>query len=971
MLEELMKPERYKQVEALYHAALERKPEERLSFLEQSCGGDEGLRREVESLLGYDERAEQFIETPPDDMAVAVLAAEQKHSMVGRTLGHYRVVSLLGSGGMGEVYRATDTRLDRTVAVKVLPRHLSSDPERRQRFEREARAVSSLSHPHICALYDIGQQDGIDYLVMEYIEGESLADRLAKGALPVNQALTYGIQVADALDKAHRAGIVHRDLKPANVMLTKAGAKLLDFGLAKLRGSETEAVFRGQSNLPTEQISLTAEGTIVGTLQYMAPEQLEAGALDARTDIFAFGAVLYETLTGKRAFTGKSQASLIGAILHAEPPPISTIQPMTPPALDRLVKKCVAKEPDQRWQSAGDVADELKWVAEAGSEASAAAPVIIRRRNRERLAWIVAAALLALVAVLLLIVANFLHKPTAVRATRFVIPAAPKQSLSTSPFLGGSVQPGLSVSPDGRRIVYSAFTEGKQQLWTRPLDSLTAQPLPGTVFKSTSRPVFWSPDGRYIGFFADSKLKKMEISGGPAQTLADAPTSHGGTWNRDGVIVFSPRPSDSLYQVSLTGEVSQVTTLDESRQETAHRWPFFLPDGRHFLYLARSAQQRENTAIYVGSLDSKEVKRITSADSNAAYAPPGYLLFGREGTLMVQPFDADKLEVTGEAFPLVERIRYNPPPGLAEFSVSNDGVLVYMPGNPVPNQLTWFDRSGKQLGAVGPPAAYRLIRLSPDEKRVAVERTDPPAVNSDIWLIELARGVPSRLTSHPGQDAFPVWSPDGSHLAFISNRDGQLSLYQMLSSGAGADEELLKSAEPKYLMDWSPDGRFILYSVLSGKTKRDIWVLPLFGDRKPYPLLNTDFMEPFARFSPDGRWVAYVSDETGTGEVYVREFQGSGASKRVSTGGGSIPHWRRDGKELFYNSGGKLMAVDVKANGSSFEPGVPRLLFERSGGAGDFDVSADGQRFLIPVLVEESAPDPITVVLNWTAEVKR
>ena len=962
-----MKPERYKQIEGLYHAALGRKPEERAAFLEQSCS-DEQLRAEVQSLLGYDQQAEQFIEAPPDDVAAAMLAAEQKHSMVGRTLGHYRVVSLLGSGGMGEVYRATDTRLDRTVAVKVLPQHLSSDPERRQRFEREARAVSSLSHPHICALYDVGQQDGLDYLVMEYIEGESMADRLAKGPLPVDQALTYATQIADALDNAHRARLVHRDLKPANIMLTKSGAKLLDFGLAKLRGSDSEAVYAEASELQTERVQLTREGTIVGSLQYMAPEQLEAGTVDARTDIFSFGAVLYEMITGSKAFSGKSQASLIAAILSSEPQPVSTVQPMAPPALDRVVKTCLAKDPDERWQTAHDLGLELKWVAEAGSEASATAPVAVRGRNRERLAWIVAAALLlGLVTVLPFVVAYFRRSPTEVSATRFIIPGSEKLPLLDS-----------SISPDGRRLIYRTSSEGKQQLWIRPLDSLTAQPLPGT--DKISWPAFWSPDGRYVGFFADSKLKKVELSGGPAQAIADAPEPRGGSWNREGVIVFSPSTISPLYRVLTGGEVTQLTTLDESRQETTHRWPFFLPDDRHFLYLARSAQQRERTGIYVGSLDSKEVKWITSADSNVSYTRPGYLLFAREGTLMAQPFDADKLEVKGEAFPIIQRIRYISDLALAGFSVSSDGVLVYITGNPVPNQLTWFDRSGKQLGTVDPPAAYSRLRLSPDEKRVAVERSDSPAYYRDIWLIELARGVASRLTSDPTEDSFPVWSPDGGRIAFSSNREGQFNLYQKLSSGAGGDEELLKSAEAKFMLDWSPDGRFILYRTPGRKTRADVWVLPLFGDRKPFPFLQTNFAETWARFSPDGRWVAYVSDETGTDEVCVREFQGSGDTWHVSTGGGSFPRWRRDGKELFYNSGGKLMAVDVKASGSGFAAGVPKLLFEKSVSsspglnvrmAGYFDVSGDGQRFLIPVQVEESLPEPITVVLNWTADLKR
>jgi Tol biopolymer transport system component len=544
-----------------------------------------------------------------------------------------------------------------------------------------------------------------------------------------------------------------------------------------------------------------------------------------------------------------------------------------------------------------------------------------------------------------------------VYATRFVIPASEKQAFLSS-----------SISPDGRRLVYGTSTEGKQQLWIRQLDSLTAQPLPGTD-KAFGR-VVWSPDSRYICFFADGKLKKMDLSGGPAQPLADAPDPAGGSWNQDGVIVFSPSGTGPLYRVSATGgEVKQLTTLDESRRETSHRSPFFLPDGRHFLYIVRSVQPRENNEIYVGSLDSKEPKRITSADSDASYAPPGYVLFVREGTLMAQTFDADRREVTGEAFPIIERIRFRPGPGLAEFSVSSNGVLVYMTGNLVPNQLTWFDRSGKQLGTAGPPGAYNFPRLSPDEKRVAVERIDPPAVSSDIWLIELARSVASRFTSDPGNDFFPVWSPDGSRIAFSSNREGQFNLYQKLSSGAGGDEELLKSGETKFMEDWSPDGQFILYRTQGGKTRADIWVLPLFGDRKPSSLLQTDFAENWARFSPNGKWIAYQSDETRTREVYVREFQGSSGSWRVSTGGGVIPRWRRDGKELFYNGGGKLMAVDVKENGSSFEAGIPKVLFEGIR-ALSYDVSGDGQRFLIAVPVEESTPESITVVLNWTADLK-
>jgi tRNA A-37 threonylcarbamoyl transferase component Bud32 len=627
----------------------------------------------------------------------------------GAMLGPYELLSLLGKGGMGEVYRARDTRLDRTVAVKVLPQHLSSSPERRQRFEREARAVSSLSHPHICALYDVGRQDGIDYLVMEYIEGESLADRLSKGPLPVDQALRYSIQVANALDKAHRSGIVHRDLKPANIMLTKSGAKLLDFGLAKLRGNSSEAA-PSLTSLPTERVSITAEGTILGTFQYMAPEQLEGREADARTDIFAFGAVVYEMATGKRAFNGKSQASLITAIMSADPQPISELQPMSPPALDRIVKRCLGKDPDERWQTAHDLMEELKWVAEAGSQAGAAAPVAARRKIRER-GWMIATVVFFLAAGLLA-VAYFRRAPveTAAAATRFFIYPPEKVSFTGT----------FAISPDGRRIVFRGTSEGKTLLWVRALDSLSAQPLAGT--QEALFP-FWSPDSRFIGFYSSGKLKKIEATGGPAQPLCDAPLGAQGAWNRDNVIVFAPNFADALYRVSAAGGAPvPLTTLDASRKETAHVLPNFLPDGRHFIYLVTNAQ-RENTGIYVGSLDSKETKLLVNTYQGAAYAPPGYLLFMRERTLMAQSFDADRLELKGEPFPVAEQVdlQLSAEPRFASFSVSETGALVYRSGSRRNYQLTWFDREGKQLGTIGPPGAYGNPWLSPDEKRVTVE----------------------------------------------------------------------------------------------------------------------------------------------------------------------------------------------------------------------------------------------------------
>ncbi|MFQ5926104.1 MAG: protein kinase [Terriglobia bacterium] len=895
----------------------------------------------------------------------------------GTRLGPYEVIAPLGAGGMGEVYRARDTRLDRSVAIKVLPPHLAENPQLRQRFEREARALSSLSHPHICALYDIGQQDDLHYLVMEYLEGETVAARLEKGPLPPNDVLRYASQLADALDKAHRQGVLHRDLKPGNIMLTKAGARLFDFGLAKPTAAIASAA--GLTDSPTASRPLTAEGTIVGTFQYMAPEQLEGKEADARSDIFAFGAVLYEMATGRKAFEGKTQASVIAAIMDREPPPISTLQPLVPPALDRVVKTCLAKDPDERWQTAHDLMLELNWIAEAGSQAGVPAPVVARRKRREWAAW----ALVALLAVVsgVLGFAYYRTTSTEVRAVRaFVLP--PEEATFTSlGFNGGS----LALSPDGRRLAFVATTsEGKQLLWVRSLDALAAQPLAGT--EGATRP-FWSPDSRFLAFFAEGKLKKIDAAGGPPLTLCDAPDGRDGTWNRDGVIVFSPEPTTPLSRVSAAGgEASPLTALDESRRENTHRWAHFLPDGRHFLYLARSPAEGgggAETAIYIGSLDSKEKKLLLRAAANAAYSS-GHLLFVRERTLMAQPFDAGRRELTGDAFPIAENIQFAPGFNEAVFSVSENGILAYQTGAAQGgSQLLWFDRSGKQIGSVGEPAIQFVPRLSPDGRRAAVTIFDPQAGNWDLWLYDLARGLRTRFTFAPSFDGGALWSPDGTHIVFSADRKGQFDLYQKAASGAGSEAVLLESEGAKFAASWSSDGRFIAYdhNDPKGKTKTDLWVLPLSGDRTPVAFRQTEFDETWAQFSPDGRWLAYVSDESGRKEVYVAPFQvgpegepslGQGGKWQVSTAGGDRVRWNRNGKELFYLApDNKLMVAQVETKGSSFEVGTVRPLFEtRPVGQLDwvYDVSRDGQRFLVNTIVAEQATAPITLVVNWTAD---
>jgi Tol biopolymer transport system component/predicted Ser/Thr protein kinase len=751
----------------------------------------------------------------------------------GTRLGPYEILASVGAGGMGEVYRARDTRLERTVAVKILPAHLSRSEEVRQRFEREARTISSLSHPHICALYDVGNQDGTEYLVMEFLEGETLTDRLSRGALPLDQVLRYGIEIAEALDKAHRQGIVHRDLKPGNIMLTKSGVKLVDFGLAFRRpldaagreqAADKQHPMAGTSQTAIQTIigdpALTQEGTILGTFQYMAPEQLEGKEADARSDIFAFGTVLYEMATGQKAFAGKSQASLIASILSAEPPPISTVSPMTPPALDRVVKTCLAKEPDDRWQTAHDVMLQLKWIAEGGSQAGVPAPLVARRRSRERLAWSIAAVLA--LATLALAAAVLVRPRAAARLVRSSLLAPEK---TTYHFVGDAAGP-PAVSPDGLQIAFTARdSSGKALLWVHALDSPLPRALAGT--EDAMYP-FWSPDGRYLGFFAGGKLKRIEASGGPAIALCDAGDGRGGTWNRDGIILFEPHFREPIYRVPATGgKAEPATKFDESRKETTHRFPVFLPDGKHFLYLAGShavGTESELHAIYLGSLDGKPPRHLVNARSKPLYAA-GHLLFVRQKTLMAQPFDAKSGTLSGEAFPVVANVQEDPGFFTAVFSVSDNGLLIYQEGGGAfdQHQLKWFDRAGKEIPAAGPKGNLWNPRISHDGRRVVFGQGDP----GDLWLEDLSRHVTTRLTFNPSDDASAAWSPDDARIYFMSQRSGAGDIYQRAVSGTGADELLFSSNVLKDPTSVSPDGRYLLFDELNSKTKWDVEALSL------------------------------------------------------------------------------------------------------------------------------------------------
>jgi len=876
----------------------------------------------------------------------------------GTKLGPYEIQSPLGAGGMGEVYRAYDSRLERDVAVKVLPANQSSDSSLRQRLDREAKAVSKLSHPHICALYDIGHQDGVDFLVMELVEGETLEQRLTKGPLPTEQTLRYAAQIADALAKAHKKGFTHRDLKPSNIMLTKTGAKLMDFGLAKQTGPAPLAAALTEMTL--EQAKLTGEGTIVGTFQYMAPEQLEGKEADARTDIFALGEVIYEMATGRPAFTGRSRASLIAAILTTEPQPIAAFQPMTPPALERITKKCLAKDPDERWQSASDLASELNWIAEGGSQAQEAGRAPAGRKRWERLSWLSAATFF-----LLMSAAGVAWWEASNRR------AQPMYFHAAVPFAAND----LAFSPDARTLAMVAYSASANDytLWTHEVGSQRTTSLEGT--QGAAYP-FWSPDGKSIGFFADGKLKKVDVSGGQSQVLCDAPNGRGGAWNRDGTIVFAPDALGALSRVSSWGgSPVELTKLDMSRNESGHRWPAFLPDGKHFIYLAANFSGKPGiNAIFLGSLDSTEKHWLVSTNANAVYAEPGYLLYLRDKTLVAQPFDLRHFVLSGEPHTLSDEVLYFPQVYRAVFSVSGAEVLVTQTGKGVYlSQLMWFDRSGKPVGTIGKPAWYSNVQLSPDGRRVAADQTDQDGRNVDVWVHDPARDSTTRLTFDPALDMTPVWSPDGKQIVISSNRSLNFRLYLKNADGSGSDEEIADGGGAQFnALSWSRNGKYILIRKAS-----ELWYLT-WPERVAKQLIQAKGVVRGAQFSPDGRWMAYASNETGRMEIYVSPFPGGNGKWQVSTGGGQEPRWRQDGKELFYLSpDGKLMAVPV-ATGASFEAGSPLALFQAhrrqpisSQDLFSYDVSADGQRFLIATKVDEANAAPLSVFLNWASEMEK
>jgi Tol biopolymer transport system component len=881
-----------------------------------------------------------------------------RHIMAGYVRGHrlgpYEILSPLGAGGMGEVYKARDTRLERLVAVKVLPADLAARPELRERMQREARAISSLSHPNICALYDVGSQDGVYYLIMELLEGETLAERLKKGRLPLEMALGYAIEIAGALEQAHRQGIVHRDLKPGNVMLTKSGTKLLDFGLAKVTQTAAKAASAdGETALLTQQ--LTTEGTIMGTFQYMSPEHLEGKETDARSDIFAFGAVLYEMVSGRQAFAGTSRASLIAAILKEQPAAFAGDVGLA--VLERVVRACLEKDPDERWQSAGDLRRELKWIAEGGGQGPGAGG----QGRVRRTGWIAVAAATSVAIGMGWV--HFSERASVPRVVRFQV--------------GGEVRLAsqVSVSPDGSKVAFSGQNaHGTTMLWVRTLDEMSARSLTGT--EGALMP-FWSPDSRSIGYFdpVHGKLKRIEAAGGQPQTLTDCGQGAGADWSSDGTILFAPGTgfSGGILRVSANGGTPSVVIARDKQNEPIQ--PRFLPDGKRFLYLDRAnsftAGKRES-AVWVGALDSRAPRKLVATRFAAAFAPgqgrsASHLLFVRDGVLMAQEVDPGKFDLRGEATRVADAVATDGPYGVADFSVSREGTLVFNAGVHQ-HEVVWVDRSGNRIGAGIAAEKYAHPELAPDGRHALFELLDITTGEPDLWVLDLERGD---LSMFEREGSLARILPDGHAVVWACHLDGKWQICRKPVGGAGRVETLWDGGEGMVLNDVSRDGRWVAFD-----RSTELWIVPLAGEQKPYRFYPSRSKQIGGQFSPDGKWIAYTTNETGSWEVYVQPFPATGQKWKVSVGGGSQPAWRRDGKELFYRTAdGKMMSAAVKTAGG-FAAEAPRTLFQSSADplypnlGTSYSVTADGQRFLINAAVDESRNPPITVVTNWMAGVK-
>ena len=879
----------------------------------------------------------------------------------GTKLGPYEIQSPLGAGGMGEVYRAKDTRLDRIVAVKILPSHLSDNPEAKQRFDREARAISSLNHPNICTLHDVGHQDGIDFLVMEFLEGETLADRLLKGPLPTELVLKYSIEICEGLERAHKSGVVHRDLKPGNVMLTKTGAKLMDFGLAK--AVPTAAAAPASSlTMTSADHPLTAQGTIVGTFQYMSPEQTEGKEADARSDIFSMGALLYEMITGKRAFTGKSQASIVAAILASEPASITVVQPMTPPALAQVVKSCLAKDPEDRFQTVHDLKLQLKWIAEASSS-QLAAPAQIRARRvvQKRTLFVAAAAgwILALAALAVYLATRAqledAHRP--ITASWL----APNDTDFSTVTLGAP-----ALSPDGSKLAFLTGDAADSRLWVRDIPTGAVHSI-----DDADRPrfPFWSPDGKSIGFFSTGKLKKVALAGGPVQVLCDAPEGRGGSWSSRGVIIFTPNIFEPLYKVPEGGGTPEKLT--EAKQGWTNRNPYFLPDGDHFLFVSREAVGNTGSvgSLFGASLSGEKPRQILERASNVQYSE-GYLLYIRETVLVAQRFDPKSFQFTGDPKPVAEKLDYWNARDVAAFTAAR-GTLVFRHGSLQKTQPMWVDRAGKELSRFGEAGLYSSPKPSPDGSIVGLVRSDVDTGRGDVWLVDTKRNTVSRSTFADTSAITFAFSPDAKRLA-ISTIAGSVSggIWIQPVSGSGAQEQLEKPKAYVTVNSWSPNGRYLLFTLQDNATRQDIYYVDLNGDKKFTPFLHSPANEVNPILSPNGKWLAYTSDESGRAEVYVTAFPEPGGKWQLSNGGGAVPSWSVDGKQLYYVIGDKLMVVPV-ANTESFEFGAPSALPIHLSEFATLGPVAPGERFpaLRPLIQGQAHPQE--VILNWTGTLKQ
>ena len=886
----------------------------------------------------------------------------------GTRLGPYEITAQIGVGGMGEVYRATDTKLKREVAVKVLPSALAADPERLARLQREAEVLASLNHPNIAAIYGLEEAESTKALVMELVEGPTLADRIAQGAIPVDEALPIAKQIAEALEAAHEQGIIHRDLKPANVKLRPDGVvKVLDFGLAKAL-EPTGAMSPGMSQAPTITTpAMTQAGMILGTAAYMSPEQARGSALDRRADVWAFGVVLWEMLTGRRLFEGTTVSDTLAFVLTKDPE-WETLPADTPSTTRQLLRRCVDRDAKRRLRDIGEARIALSGgVTESDSG----------RTGGGHLGWIAAGALLVVLVVLAVVM--LLPGEDDPRIIRFTM--APPNGTSIAP---GPAAPQLAVSPDGRNLAFAAVDSfGMSQIWIRDLSSMVSRPVPGT---DGAMFPFWSPDSSVVGFQTTTHVKTVALAGGDVRTLSELDARNGATWSSDGVVVFAQ--VDGLYRVAAEGGIAErLTSLDESQREVAHLWPQFLPGGRHVLYFVRSPDE-QHQGVYVVSLDGDEPRQVVSTLVRAVYAA-GYLLFLRGDTLMAQPFDEARLQLAGTATPIAENVTYNQGTNRAGFSASDSGVLAFrtggIGGTPT-GELAWFDRRGNRLETLGLPGPYGSISLSPDDSRVAFERLDPRTGTMDIWIRDVNQGTESQFTFDEAADFAPQFSPDGTRLVFSSARNGEYGLYVKDASGAGAIERLSSFTVEPRTTDWSSSAHLV-FELRSGRpiggtgaieSESDLSALSLGGDQETMELLDSKANEQEGRVSPDGRWLAYVSNFSGQNEVYVAPFPRveEGGTRRISTDGGTEPSWRGDGQELFYlDPENRLLAVRVDGDGPAFQYEGPVSLFQPNVTSfafalrNTYAVTRDGERFVINV--QEPGETPVAVVVNWLAELER